>query len=162
MQINGELARNADVRRQDLESLCRRKALGFELASVVASLATIRQERSGIFYGAERLQSVLRYIEGHIDGDLSRTRLAYILSLSPSRFYAVFEAALGVGPNAYVQQRRMERAQQLLITTSLSVSEVGRACGYEDQFVFSRIFKKLFGLSPLQYRRQIQQDYGNA
>jgi AraC-like DNA-binding protein len=158
--MNGAMA---DARRDSgvrMDALFRLNGLLFELASVLAAGAAIRPERAALLEAGGRLRPVLQHIEAHLAEDLTRERLADVASLSPSRFYAVFQRALGVGSNLYVQRRRMERAQQLLITTALPVGEVGRACGYDDQFLFSRTFKKLHGASPAQYRRQVTAEYG--
>lgn len=158
--INGELAQVGKRGGDSVALLLRAKALGFDLASVLTSCANPRADRIALIESAFRLQPVLRHIEGHMDGDLSRDTLARLASLSPSRFYVVFHAALGTGPNQYVLRRRMEHAQQILITTDLSVSEVGMRCGYDDPFLFSRMFKRLHGLSPLQYRGQVKASFG--
>ena len=51
---------------------------------------------------------------------------------------------------------RMDRSRALLRHTNVSVSSVAREVGYEDQLAFSKIFKKKFGISPAQYRKNNQ------
>ncbi|MDR3709425.1 MAG: AraC family transcriptional regulator [Capsulimonadaceae bacterium] len=155
-EINGELAGIDKAPLLEIALLLKKRALVFEMAALLASLGTVRRDRQGIVESAERLQPVLSYIDAHLNEDLCRERLARLASLSPSRFYAVFHGAVGVGPNVYVQRRRMERAQKLLIRTTMSISEISGMCGYENPFLFSRVFKKFHELSPLQYRQRVQ------
>ena len=47
---------------------------------------------------------------------------------------------------------RLEKGRQLLLTTSLSIQEIGRQAGYENSLTFSKMFKSAYGISPLNYR----------
>jgi AraC-like DNA-binding protein len=60
----------------------------------------------------------------------------------------------GLSPRAWLETRRCERACLLLVDTSLSVGEVAILCGYEDPYHFSRVFRRLEGVSPKTYRGQ--------
>ena len=73
---------------------------------------------------------------------------------TPDHFARVFESVLGVSPQAYAVQMRINRARQLLVTTDMSISEIADALGYQDVFFFSRQFKQKVGTPPSQYRRQ--------
>ena len=60
----------------------------------------------------------------------------------------------GITPHAYLIQKRLHYAKQLLLlreTSNLSIQEISKMCGFSDPFYFSRIFKKNFGISPHQY-----------
>ena len=54
----------------------------------------------------------------------------------------------------YLRETRMKKAAELLSTTKLSVAEAAEQVGYINQSKFASVFKKQFGLSPLEYRRQ--------
>ncbi|MEW9856702.1 GlxA family transcriptional regulator [Novosphingobium sp. M1R2S20] len=79
------------------------------------------------------------------------------ISCLPKRtFDRRFKAATGCSPLAYVQALRIEEAKQMLETGSALVDEVGREVGYEDASSFSRLFRRLTGISPGGYRRRFR------
>ncbi|MDE6807985.1 MAG: helix-turn-helix transcriptional regulator, partial [Prevotella sp.] len=55
-------------------------------------------------------------------------------------------------PNAYVTQRKMERAEVMLVTTDLPVNRIADLLGYDDNSYFNRLFRKHIGITPQQYR----------
>jgi transcriptional regulator GlxA family with amidase domain len=64
----------------------------------------------------------------------------------------VFKKQFGVSPLYYVIQKRVALAGAMLTETDLSMKEVAAAVGYDDPYYFSRIFRKVAGASPTQYR----------
>ncbi|MEM9707257.1 MAG: helix-turn-helix domain-containing protein [Pseudomonadota bacterium] len=73
---------------------------------------------------------------------------------SASHLSRVCRTVLGASPNELVRQRRVLEAKRLLEYSALSMSEIAYRCGFRDTAYFSRTFKKLTGLSPLDYRRE--------
>jgi transcriptional regulator GlxA family with amidase domain len=67
-----------------------------------------------------------------------------------------FRAATGYSPLAYVQTLRIEEAKQILETSNTAVEQVGREVGYEDAASFRRLFRRLTGMGPSDYRRKFQ------
>lgn len=67
-----------------------------------------------------------------------------------------FRAATGYSPLAYIQTLRVEEAKQLLETSAVAVETVGREVGYEDAASFRRLFRRLTGMAPGDYRRKFQ------
>ena len=61
---------------------------------------------------------------------------------------------MGMSPDAYLIQTRMDRAKSLLQDEELSVQEVAYLCGYDDPLYFSRAFSRLYGLSPSRFQQQ--------
>lgn len=84
------------------------------------------------------------------------TGAARISGLPKRTFDRRFKAATGYSPLAYVQALRIEEAKQMLETGSAPVDAVGREVGYEDASSFSRLFRRLTGISPGDYRRRFQ------
>lgn len=78
--------------------------------------------------------------------------LAAIANLSPSRFAHLFRKAVGRPPLRYLNDLRLERARELLLRTTLLVSEVTVHVGYPDPSHFSRDFRTRFGVGPREYR----------
>ena len=65
----------------------------------------------------------------------------------------------GTSPIKFVQNIRINKAKQLLIDENVSINKIAFECGYNDAFYFSRIFKKVTGVTPSEYRKTSQQYY---
>lgn len=107
-----------------------------------------------------KLLPVIRYVQNHLDGPICRTDLSAVAGLSVPHLHTLFVRAFGVAPMELVRRERMQRARQLLHWTELSVAEVGRQCGFEDQYYFSRAFKRAEGAPPKCYRRAVRMQGG--
>jgi AraC-like DNA-binding protein len=90
----------------------------------------------------ERLISVLEYIEANLDAPLERKNLAQLSYLSVSRFAVLFRTVLGVSPADYVREVKLQRGQSLLLSTTLTVVEIAKQCGFKSEFHFSRLLKR--------------------
>jgi AraC family transcriptional regulator len=100
----------------------------------------------------ERLQRVRDYVEAHLDEDLSLTVLADIACLSPYHFSRSLKQAVGVGPQRYVIQRRLERAKRLLRQTRQPLALVAQQAGFADQSHLTQMFRRETGVTPGRYR----------
>lgn len=85
---------------------------------------------------------------------LSLEAMAEVACLSKFHFARMFKATYGVTPMEYVSQRRIERAQDLLRATNLTVTEVCFAVGYSSLGSFSSRFRALVGESPSDFQRR--------
>lgn len=95
------------------------------------------------------------YMKEHYNSpDLTMASLADELSISPVTMSVEFKNRMGVNPSDYLGIIRMEKAKELLKTTTLKVKDVSAAVGYEDEHVFMRRFKKYVGKTPGQYREE--------
>ncbi|MEX1119458.1 MAG: helix-turn-helix domain-containing protein [Terrimicrobiaceae bacterium] len=100
------------------------------------------------------LSRVIRLMQDNPDRLFSLQEFARSMNLSPSRFSALFRARTGISPVQYHLRLRMQTACQLLDATSSSIKEIANHCGYPDPYYFSRLFKKITGLNPSEYRRE--------
>lgn len=80
-------------------------------------------------------------------------RYAEAAEISESGFYAAFKAWSGKSPTDFRNEIRITSAKSMLQHTNYSVSQIAEMIGFEDQYYFSRIFKKRTGLSPREYRK---------
>jgi AraC-like DNA-binding protein len=96
---------------------------------------------------------VRQYVDAHLDSRLDVHALAGIVGMSASHFSRTFHKAVGVSPHTYVIQCRVMRAQELLATTQLPLSEIAVTIGFADQSHFSRRFHEFIGVPPRQFRR---------
>ena len=100
----------------------------------------------------KRLQRVRDYIEAHLDDRLTLTDLAGIACLSPYHFSRSLKLALGVGPQRYVMQRRLERAKALMRRTNQPLARIARESGFSDQSHLTSVFRRETGVTPSQFR----------
>ena len=93
------------------------------------------------------------YLQEHLAEEISLSVLADEFHLSAQYISQLFKSEIGVNFLAYLTNIRMEKAKQLLLSTSLSIGEVSEQSGYGDYRVFTKVCKKSEGITPSQYRR---------
>ena len=96
---------------------------------------------------------MLNYINENIDKPLSNSSLAEYLHIHPNHFIRYFKSEIGETPQKYIMLRRIEWAKRLLEETSLSISEIAETTGLCDGAHLSKLFKKIYAISPSQYRK---------
>ena len=100
------------------------------------------------------VQKVIVMIEADLAADLSLSELATTLNINASYLSTVFKKETGKTITAYVNERRIELAQELLKTTNLQIQTIAQYCGIFDVHYFTRLFKKVTGVSPKQFREE--------
>ncbi|MDF2936337.1 MAG: AraC family transcriptional regulator [Paenibacillaceae bacterium] len=98
------------------------------------------------------IQKVLNHIHEYYDTDLSLPLLAAIISVPVSQFSHMFKADAGMTPSEYVIAYRMEKARAMLEETDSKVSEIAEKLQYNNSQNFIRVFKKMNGMTPGEYR----------
>ncbi|MDO6738524.1 AraC family transcriptional regulator [Wenyingzhuangia sp. 2_MG-2023] len=101
-----------------------------------------------------KLNSVQNFINVNLHTDLTVQDLANSQSLNVDYFSRLFKEVFGMRPIVYIQKKRIERAQLLLIATDTSLQDISDTIGFSNLSYFSRVFKKETGKSPLQYRKE--------
>lgn len=101
------------------------------------------------------IYAVSDYISEHYTESLSLESLANHFFLSKYYLCRSFKEVTGYGINEYVHIHRIQKAKQLLEETSLSISEISQAMGYESLTHFDKIFKTYMTMSPLKYRKTL-------
>jgi AraC-like DNA-binding protein len=94
------------------------------------------------------------FIEDKLDSSIRATDLAGVVRLSTSHFFRAFRQTFGESPLAYIMQRRIRRAQELMLTSRLPLSQVALECGMCDQAHLCRVFRRIVGINPNAWRRQ--------
>ncbi len=105
------------------------------------------------FSELDRLLPVMEYIARHYTRTLRVEQLAELARLSRPQFHRQFKALTGLSPFEYIKRKRMRQVEFLLIHSDLTIAEIGREVGWEDQFHLSRLFKELYGVPPLTFRK---------
>ena len=98
------------------------------------------------------VQQVKEYLDGHFQEKLSLESAAEQFFINKHYLARLFKEQYGVTFTAYLQQVRITHAKQLLRFTDKKIEEIGLECGCGDLTYFSRMFKKIEGVSPREYR----------
>lgn len=101
---------------------------------------------------APAIARVVGHIEGNLGSDLSIDRLAQVAGISRAHFVRRFTATLGHAPSDFVQARRMERIERLLLATEMTVGQIALLTGFADGNYLAKAFRRVRGLSPLEFR----------
>ena len=130
----------------------------------LATASTILQYEIERHSGAKRLESggltgwQITQVRAFIDKNLHRTictrDLSAVARRSPAHFSRSFKLTFGEPPHAYVVKRRLEKACNLMVTTSASLSEIALSAGFSDQAHLCKLFRQAFGQSPANWRRE--------
>ena len=110
-------------------------------------------------FGRERNQAepveiwkARNFIDGHFEEELSLPRVAKAVNVSANHLSEKFKQVTGVNFVEYIARARFEKARGLLHNSNLRVSEIAFAVGFQSLSQFNRVFKKLSGKSPTEYR----------
>ncbi len=105
---------------------------------------------------AAAIDKVRSYIEEHMAEDLSLVRLANVIHFNPSYLSRLFKQECGVNLSEYIEEVRVGKARELLKQDELKISDIGIRIGYEAPHSFTRFFKKMTGVAPLEYRESLR------
>jgi AraC family transcriptional regulator len=97
----------------------------------------------------------LAYIEDNLGSKIEIGEIAHSVALSKSHFSRIFRHSLGSTPMAYVSMRRVERAKLMIKSTTDSLTDIALTCGFADQSHLTRFFRRIVGMSPGLWRRNV-------
>lgn len=98
----------------------------------------------------------LKYIEEHCNEKIKVRDAARLCFISESQLRRIFDKELGMSPIEYKNQKRMHMAMNMLKYSYIGVGEVASSLGFESVYVFSRVFKKYVGVSPTDFRKNLE------
>lgn len=101
---------------------------------------------------AGSLRRLNEYVADNLDRPIGLADLCSVTGLSKRHFIRAFFESAGQTPHRYLVSQRIEKAKQLLVDSSISITEIGLAVGFSHAQHFSNKFKSLTGLTPSQYR----------
>jgi len=118
--------------------------------ALVSELFEVRQEQNTRVSKLSpwQLRRVTDFIETNCFRIVRLYELAALADLSEAYFCTAFKASTGVSPHAWQMQRRIEHTQRLLLQPNASLPHIAAIAGFSDQAHFTRVFKKLTGLTP--------------
>ena len=117
----------------------------------------MRATVSTVVKGSTKLQDyyikeAITYIEQNFQNDISVVDIANRLGINRSYFGRIFKQTLKQTPQEFLINYRMIKATELLRLTKMSIGDISKAVGYENQLHFSRAFKKIYNISPREWR----------
>jgi AraC-like DNA-binding protein len=103
-------------------------------------------------YGASlKVESVIRYMHQNINRQVTLGELAALVELSTVYLSRVFKAATEYSVIEYFNKIKIDRAKELIIEGDKKVKEIAQVLGFTDEFYFSRVFKRMEGISPSEF-----------
>lgn len=117
-------------------------------------------QREGEYSADVYVDYAVTYIQSNY-ANTKISELARFIGINRSYLTQIFKQKMGISPQEYLMQRKMERACSLLAGTKASVQDISRRVGYENPLTFSKIFKGYYGISPTNYRDQKRFDTDN-
>ena len=132
------LVRAASLLRVEID----RQATDIESQNKIGGLAAWQVRRLSVF------------IEARLDQPIQLRELSAISKLSTAYFSRAFKSTFRQTPHAYIVRRRLERAETLMLTTDLLLSDIAARCGFADQAHLCRLFRQQYAKSPAAWRRE--------
>jgi AraC family transcriptional regulator len=149
--VNGERVAGFPSGRLFLDSI--EQALAVALVNDYA----VRRPSPRIYRGGltpARLRKVMELVHAEMDNDLSLEELADAAGVSITHFSRMFRESTGQSPHQFVLHRKVDRAKELLRAAEMRVLDVAVACGFKNQQHFARVFRRVCGASPTEYRQE--------
>jgi AraC family transcriptional regulator len=115
---------------------------------------SVRTYRGGLT--PARLRRVVELVHAKMESELTLDDLAESTGLSTAHFSQMFRKSTGESPHQFVLRHRVERGKEMLRTPDARVLDVAIACGFKTQQHFARMFRRLCGASPTEYRQTFQ------
>jgi AraC-like DNA-binding protein/mannose-6-phosphate isomerase-like protein (cupin superfamily) len=125
---------------------------GSLLANLSIVLAAIEQEPADAHEPLKVMQARQLILQHLSHPQLSVNWIGRSLQGSPDYLSRLFRETMGKTLAAYITERRLIRARDLLASSSLNISQISQACGYDDPSYFTRVFRRETGLAPRHYR----------
>ena len=114
-------------------------------------LSADRQNRNSI---SDLVEDAAEYMKENCSHRFSVDNLAGQFGMEGKRFSAEFQKHVGITPVRYLTELRIARAKELLVSCDCTIKQIASYIGYDDPYYFSRIFKKITGISPRKYQDQ--------
>jgi two-component system response regulator YesN len=97
------------------------------------------------------IQTIQDYIDENLNGKLQLNEIAEAFGLSPAYLSVLFKKNTDIGFSEYVYTKKIEKAKELLLSDDMKIYEVADTLGFESAYYFSKVFKKVVGLSPREF-----------
>lgn len=147
-----------------LDDICDRRPYGYQLAVKSSILQIIhllitnppsKEDAVAIDKSKEKIKNIIRYISTHYSEEITIDEIAMHCHYSSSHFMKFFKTHTGMSFVTYLNDYRVTEARTLLTNTTDSILDISLQCGFTNLSNFNRIFKRKYGISPRQMRKQL-------
>jgi AraC-like DNA-binding protein len=118
------------------------------------ALSKVPEELIHAGYRDQRALRAIACMDHNMAHPVGNAELAQTAGMHPTAFIRMFKKQIGMSPQSFYQIRRIEEACRLLHSTDHKLDDIATATGFYDRFHFSRVFKKIRGITPAQFRRK--------
>jgi AraC-like DNA-binding protein len=105
------------------------------------------------------IEYTVNYIKENLTADLSLETLASQAGFSPVHYHNVFKSSTGRTLREFVEEQRIKKAANMLVTTNFTLAEIAYECGFSSQSYFSYAFKRKMNKTPRKYAEEIFDQY---
>jgi AraC-like DNA-binding protein len=133
------------------------KLPGYEFAArtvlqqLLIAVDQSRQKQKLNYAVSLKIEQVIQYMHQNINSKLTLNQLSAVAQLSPAYLSRTFKETTGYSVIGFLNKIKTDKAKELMLEGNHKVKEVARALGFTDEFYFSRIFKKIEGISPSEF-----------
>lgn len=107
------------------------------------------------------IEKVIKYIKDNLTSDLSLNSVAKEAGFSTIHFHNFFKVSTGKTLHDYVEEQRIKKAANMLVTTDYTLTKIAYECGFSSQSYFSYAFKRRMNVTPREYAKKVFNKYGN-
>lgn len=144
----GKIINQSPLPLSDLDGLQARFLCCLALSNAAANRANAKDAPP-----SRTIAEAVGWLERNYASRVHMDRLVEHIGYSRARFFALFREQTNMTPSEYLRNYRLEKAKEMLLATDLPAVQVGKACGLGAPAHFSRLFSKMTGHTPLDYRR---------
>lgn len=117
------------------------------------------KKNSQNYSASVKVEKIIEYMRQNINTRLTISHLSDLMQLSPTYLSGIFKATTGYSIIKFFNKIKVDKAKELIIEGDKKVKEVAKILGFTDEFYFSRIFKKIEGISPSEFYRSNIHEY---
>lgn len=130
--------------------------LAMQTAAYAMSSVAVTPEREDEDRQKQYIETAIHLMNMKLEESLTLEEIAQHTQISKQHLNHLFKTSVGFAPIDYYLRLKMRRASQLLDLTTLTIKEICHTTGFKDPYYFSRLFRKIIGLSPTAYRNKLK------